>query len=381
MLAPHEPCGARAIASALREADAAVARAIEALSRTDVQAETGLLPEQFLSLEAGWTGTDSRMIVRAERALRAMPLTKAAFLMGKISWGQVRAIVCSVRSVDVQGREQIDLLVGNDRADEPEDLLQRVEDAVSELRADLALAREAREIERSFLSIQHRLDGSSTLFGEADAEATATICHALDAVADRPVDADAEDAPSRARQRMEALVRICEMTLNGGHLGRPRPRLLATLDLNAVGASGRADGARVFASISGRPTRVTPVAAETMLCDATIEPVIFDGVRPVAVGDATSAITPKMRAALIARDGGCRFPGCNAPEDWCDAHHIRSRSEGGPTAVENLLLLCRRCHRTAHRFRWRIVMSDDGTIEFKRQGRSYSSGPRARPQR
>lgn len=383
MLAPREPTGAYAIAFALREADIAIAHAIDLLSRTDVQAETGLTAELFLSLEAGWTAPEARMVVRAERTLRAMPLTKANFRAGKLSWSQVRAIVSSMRAVDIAGCAEIDAIVAGRVEDEPDALLQRIDDEIADRRLDLAVAREDRAIDRSFLSVQPRLDGSATLYGETDAESTAIIVEALDAIAARPVDPDAEDAPTRARQRMDAFIHMCETTLNGGssgdHLGRPRPRFLATIDLDAFAEQGRTQSARILAAVSGRPARVTPVAAETMLCDATVQPVVFDGARAVAVGDATSPIGAKLRTALAARDGGCRFPGCGAPVAWCDAHHIRARINEGPTEIDNLLLLCRRCHRRVHRFRWRLSMHRDGTIEFTRQGRSYSSTPRARP--
>ncbi len=382
MLAPQEPTGAHAIASALRDSDIAIAHAIDLLSRTDVHAETGLAPELFLTLEAGWTAPEARMVVKAECALRAMPVTKANFRAGKLSWSQVRAIVSSVRSIDVHGRAEIDTVIGNHATDEPDALLQRIDDEVADRRADLAVAREDRAIERSFLSVQPHLDGSATLYGETDAESTAIIVEALDSIAGRPVDPDAEGAPSRARQRMEAFIHICETTLNGGHnrvqSGRPRPRFLATIDLEAFADHGRTQSARILAAISGRRARVTPVATETMVCDATIQPVVFDGARPIAVGDATSPISAKLRTALAARDGGCRFPGCGAPVAWCDAHHIRARINDGPTEIDNLLLLCRRCHRRIHRFRWRITLRNDGTIEFTRQGRGYSSTPRAR---
>ena len=380
MLATNDSSGPHAIASALRDADACIARALDLLSRTDIYAETGLSAEMFLTLEAGWTSSDARALVKAERTLRAMPLTKARFLMGALSWGQVRAIASSVRSVDVHGRTEIDALVDKNaaRSDEPEQLLSLVEDDVAQQRADLALAREDRAIERSFLSVQPHLDGSATIYGEADAESAATILEALDSIADRPVDPDVDGAPSRARQRMDAFVRMSEMTLSGSHAGRPRPRLLATIDVDAFRADGRAPGARILASISGRSARVTAIAAQTMLCDATVQPIVFDGTRPIAVGDATSPINAKLRTALAARDGGCRFPGCGAPVAWCDAHHIRARLDDGPTEIDNLLLLCRRCHRTVHRFRWRISMRDDYSIEFRRQGRTYSSTPRAR---
>ena len=45
--------------------------------------------------------------------------------------------------------------------------------------------------------------------------------------------------------------------------------------------------------------------------------------------------------ALYARDLGCSFPGCDAPPEWCERHHILSWAEGGLTDLNNLTLLCR----------------------------------------
>jgi len=86
-----------------------------------------------------------------------------------------------------------------------------------------------------------------------------------------------------------------------------------------------------------------------------------------------------MRSALIARDGGCRFPGCGAPVGWSDAHHIIPEIKDGPGTIDNLVLLCRKCHRRAHRYRWRIELKDDGTIEMSRRGQRFVSHPRNRP--
>jgi hypothetical protein len=47
---------------------------------------------------------------------------------------------------------------------------------------------------------------------------------------------------------------------------------------------------------------------------------------------------------LIARDGGCSFPGCTHPPQWCDRHHIREWVDGGTTDLDNLTLLCRYHH-------------------------------------
>ncbi|MGZ4139253.1 MAG: HNH endonuclease signature motif containing protein, partial [Actinomycetota bacterium] len=130
-------------------------------------------------------------------------------------------------------------------------------------------------------------------------------------------------------------------------------------------------------ALAGRPAGLTPLATEALLCDSTVVPVLFQGARPVAVGDASSPVSQKLRSALVARDGGCRFPGCRAPVAWCDAHHIRARIHDGPTTIDNLILLCRRCHRRVHRFRWRIELGPDGSITFTRRGQTYSSSPRA----
>ena len=63
------------------------------------------------------------------------------------------------------------------------------------------------------------------------------------------------------------------------------------------------------------------------------------------VGRKTRTIPPAIRRALSARDT-CQFPGCTARR--CDAHHVEHWVDGGPTRLDNLVLLCRRHHRLVH---------------------------------
>ena len=179
---------------------------------------------------------------------------------------------------------------------------------------------------------------------------------------------------------MQALVAMAEQALAGGSITttRPRPRMLVSVDAETLRKEGD-QAARILWAVAGRAARITPLATEVLACDATVVPVIFQGARPVAVGDATSPIGSKLRTALIARDGGCRFPGCGAPVSWCDAHHIRARIQDGPTVIDNLVLLCRRCHRRIHRLRWRITLGDDGVMEFRWNGTTYESSPFRHP--
>ena len=69
---------------------------------------------------------------------------------------------------------------------------------------------------------------------------------------------------------------------------------------------------------------------------------------------------------MTVRDADCRFPSCDRPHAWCDAHHIVHWADGGATALDNLVLLCRRHHRMVHGSRgFRVVMAD-GAPRFLR---------------
>ena len=68
--------------------------------------------------------------------------------------------------------------------------------------------------------------------------------------------------------------------------------------------------------------------------------------------------SPIQRQALAIRDGRCVWRGCDADPARCDAHHLRHREHGGPTAVDNLGLLCPRHHRQLHRMGAHLVMGE-----------------------
>jgi hypothetical protein len=70
--------------------------------------------------------------------------------------------------------------------------------------------------------------------------------------------------------------------------------------------------------------------------------------QPLEVGRATRVVSPAQRTALTVRDGGCTFPGCDRPPAWCEAHHVRHWLHGGPTDLDNLVLLCWTHHHAVH---------------------------------
>jgi hypothetical protein len=103
---------------------------------------------------------------------------------------------------------------------------------------------------------------------------------------------------------------------------------------------------------------------------------------PLDVGAAVETIPVHLRRAVIARDRHCRFPGCGQPPAACHPHHIIPRSEGGPTSLTNMLLLCTFHHLVAvHRWGWGIALEPGGTVTATSPDGTrhlYSHGPPTR---
>jgi hypothetical protein len=91
---------------------------------------------------------------------------------------------------------------------------------------------------------------------------------------------------------------------------------------------------------------VAPETARRIACDASV----------VRDGSKSRTIPPALRRALRARDGRCRFPGCENRR-FLDAHHVHHWSHGGRTILGNLVLLCRRHHRLVHEGGYRVDAS------------------------
>ena len=92
-----------------------------------------------------------------------------------------------------------------------------------------------------------------------------------------------------------------------------------------------------------------PATAERLLCTAKVQGVLVGrGGKVLALGRTQRLATRAQRRALKVRDKGiCQFPGCHST-NHLDAHHIVAWSHGGPTDLDNLILLCGRHHTLVH---------------------------------
>jgi hypothetical protein len=92
---------------------------------------------------------------------------------------------------------------------------------------------------------------------------------------------------------------------------------------------------------------------------------------------ATQTVAPAFRRRVMRRDGGrCRVPGCRHAV-FTDVHHLRLRSDGGESTLENLVTLCSAHHRAIHRGEL-VVDGDADGVDFRHaDGTRYGEPPSA----
>jgi hypothetical protein len=294
--------------------------------------------------------------VKRSRALRRMPGTAGAMGDGDLSSEAVELLV-GAREAAPEAFEEAEPMLVEAAVALP---VRELRTAVAYWRqlADAAGAdeRERRQYEARRLHVSPTLGGTVRIDGDLDAESGQTLMTALRCVQDawtREGELDGRTAPQR---RADALVTLCRSWLD--HSDRPeiageRPHVVVTVDLETL--EGRAGGRSQLEDAGP----VTPGTARRLACDAGVSRVITAGrSEPLDVGRKTPVVPAAIRRALVVRDGGCAFPGCGRPQAWCDAHHVVHWSDGGRTALANLVLLCRPHHRAVHEG-FRVAVAGD----------------------
>jgi hypothetical protein len=122
------------------------------------------------------------------------------------------------------------------------------------------------------------------------------------------------------------------------------------------------DGAREAYLDDG--TRVSAETFRRVSCDSVLVAVTAgaDG-RVLDVGRKTRSVPVAIRRALWSRDRGCRFPMC-ANRRFVHAHHVEHWAHGGPTSLDNLVLLCSFHHRLLHEGGFRMSLAANGAQRF-----------------
>ena len=93
---------------------------------------------------------------------------------------------------------------------------------------------------------------------------------------------------------------------------------------------------------------LTDAERRYLTCDATCEAWFQRDGQVIGAGRATRQVNRRLRRALEHRHPTCAVPGCGATRGL-HAHHIRHWEDGGPTELDNLVLICPYHHRLHHR--------------------------------
>jgi hypothetical protein len=315
---------------------------------------------------------DAARDAKAAKVLRHVPVTSARYADGTLSAGQVAAIVANLseRTLDAFAEHEAELvprLAALSAADTATVMRQWA--ICAEAVADVD---EPAEPERS-LHVWETLAGRRELSGHLDPDSGMVVETALREAAT----GDVEGGPTRtpAERRADALVDVCRWFLDHRHqppAGRHRPHVNLAIGLDDLVAG------RPGATADGDP--VDAAAASRYACDSVLHRMLVARGAILDYGTATRTVPGPLWNALVLRDAHCRIGSCDRPATWCEAHHIQWVEHGGPTRLDNLILVCSRHHHLVHQNRWEVKLDCDGVVEVTlTDGTLLVSRPPPRP--
>ncbi|MFI6259317.1 DUF222 domain-containing protein [Micromonospora zamorensis] len=339
----------------------------------------GTARAQGASSTAVWLRERLRLTVPAARRLVDLaaaldtgnPGIRQALADGHITLDQARVIADTVATVHTSaGAQAADKAVGvlTEWAGQFDPTLLRklgtrildhVAPDIADAAAQAALEADARRANRDrHVTMSTLTDGRLRLTGILDSETAGLLRAAID-----PLTAPSgpDDQRCAGQRRHDALADLCRLSLRTGELpehGGDPAQIVVTTSYDTL-TRQLGDGAL------DTSLHLTPETVRRLACDAAILPAVLNSTgQPLDVGRQRRLITGPLRRALVLRDRGCAFPGCDRPPRWCDAHHIHHWADGGPTNLNNAVLLCGHHHRHLHHNDWTVRLTGDGYPEF-----------------
>jgi hypothetical protein len=303
-------------------------------------AESGMRScAHWLSINIGvdlYTGGE---MVRSGHALGSLPLLRAAFEDGRLSFDKIRAVtrvatpdddeVWTSMALHASGAQLARICRGVRQALDVDDP-RRAGDAL--------LNRGVRTWWRD--------DGMFQLMAVLPPEDGAIVQAAIEAAA-HLIATQEKQIPSPDRHelagehrthpmfRADALIRLCETWVAAAAttpVVAPTTQVVVHVDADAF--EGELTGGR--SRIENGPW-LSPSSVRWLSCDADVVTVTERDGLPIDVGRVRRLITPRLRLAMQSRDEGCRYPGCSVPPAHTDGHHVQHWHDGGPTDLGSLV--------------------------------------------
>ena len=348
-------------AGRIAAAEAELLAWIAEFDRREGWAGPGMLScAHWLSWRTGLSPNAARETVRVARRLEELPELAGAFAAGRVSYSKARAITRVARvddGVDWVGlarhssAAQLERVVrGCRRVESVEEAATDPELAQWKVRTRERYDRDgnlvitivtrpeyAPVIKAGLEARRAELDRSAACGGAVSAgtpdEERATEGDALLALAQDALTAEQQAHPDVARRR--------------------RPQLTPQID-PVSGWARQADGELLPPSTMKQVLRSLPGQSQLRL--RVLTP---DDVRRHDLGRSRREVSPALREVLGTLDGErCRFPGCTRHRKL-HAHHVVYWSDGGPTDLANLVLVCARHHTLIHQHGFQLLLHPD----------------------
>lgn len=327
----------------------------------------------------------AREHVRVARALHRMPVVASRMEAGELSYSKVRELT---RLAPPEPEDPASDASPDPAAPEPPRL--ENEEELCDLAAEMTASQLSRtvrayrthaglriqqEIQRT-LAWRNRDDGMMELRVILPPEQAAEVRAALEVAEGRlRRDVQAPDAETPRVSMVDALLEVTRTHLDADTSAPVDDHHLVTVHVSApdliatTATSETAPDVPAGTSDTDVPAEtahipgvgaVDPETARRLACDAPLVPALLDASGDVlALGRTQRLVTRTQRRALGIRDHHtCRFPGC-VRRRRLHAHHVRHWANGGPTDLDNLMLLCNFHHTCVHE--GQISISGDHT--------------------
>ncbi|MGH9028345.1 MAG: DUF222 domain-containing protein [Acidimicrobiales bacterium] len=329
----------------------------------------------WLNWRCGISLAAAREQIRVGRALEHLKKVRTEFAAGRLSYSKARAIT-RVASEELEDMflylarcataSQLEHIVREYRRADPKE-------------GERALERHKSRYLRSYTDEEGMVVIQARLSPEDGAMVLSAIEEARRAMrqSSKPEEppGQAEKSPGQTQQppqdvsaetpyevsSADALVTVCESIVGNGletEIDEPKVSVLVHVDERVLEDQG-AEGCAFVEGVGA----VSSHTACRLACDAAVSKLLYKNDGSVEPEGRTQSIPKRIRRAVLARDRGCRFPGCTARK-FVDVHHVVFWSKGGATKPSNLVALCRFHHRRVHEGRYRLEMSCAGAIRL-----------------
>ncbi|WP_197029106.1 DUF222 domain-containing protein [Blastococcus sp. URHD0036] len=318
--------------------------------------------QSWLRTHTGMKNSAAAALVQRGRVLDLLPATGAAFAAGAIGVEHVTEIatITGRRELAAAAEQGVDLsevdaaLATVAAGQTFRKLTEAVHHYLAQLDPD---GPEPDPTHERSLTITTHPDGTVTIHVELDAVAGEKVKAVIEPMAATSRTAGDERTPGQVRG--DAFVQWADNTLAAGNVPIQRtrkPGIAAVIDVDALvdPATGQT------AARMGFGATISAARARWLACDSTVARIVMgpDGV-PIDRGREVRIVPAPLRHLLDLRDGGCLFAGCDAPPEWCEAHHFLHWAFGGETTLENTGLFCERHHGKLHAG-FRVERGPDG---------------------